>query len=73
MGAPSGGQHFEKIQIFNKFDPCCFAGESALIYYDSVDLKLSELVGTFEIWIDDTHKEHKISKHMRNLILLSME
>jgi len=69
----SFGEDRKHVQIFNKFDPCCFAGESALIYYDSVDLKLSELVGTFEIWIDDTHKEHKISKHMRNLILLSME
>ena len=69
----SFGEERMHIQIFNKFDRCCFAGESPLIYYDSVDLKLSELVGTFEIWIDDTHKEHKISQHTRNLILSSME
>ena len=69
----SFGEDRKHIQIFNKFDPCCFAGESALIYYDAIDFKLSDLVGIFEIWIDDTHKEHKISTHMRNLILMSME
>ena len=69
----SYGEERKHVQIFNKFDPCCFAGESALIYYDSISLKLSGLTGTFEIWLDDTHKEHKISQHARNLIFSSME
>jgi len=69
----SHGEERKHVQIFNKFDPCCFAGESSLIYYDAINLKLLDLPGTFEIWIDDTHKEHKISTHTRNLILTSME
>ena len=69
----SYGEERKHVQIFNKFDPCCFAGESLLNYYDTMEQKLSDLSGTFEIWIDDTHKEHKISSHMINLILSSME
>ena len=50
------------IQIFNKNDPCCFSGNGYETYEFVIKDKISQLGnGDFQIFIDDTHNEHKIS------------
>jgi len=70
----SYGDNRKFVQIFNKFDPCCFSGERAKIYSDEIQSALSKLgKGEFEIHIDDTHKNHKISNHALEIILNDMK
>lgn len=54
-----GRKHF---QIFIKNDPCCFSGNGYETYEFVIKDKISQLgKGNFQIFIDDTHNEHKIS------------
>lgn len=64
----SYGENRKLTQIFNKYDPCCFSGENSKIYENVIKEKLVNLEGNFEIFIDDTHKKHKISEVTLNLI-----
>lgn len=66
----SNGEKRELVQIFNKFDPCCFSGDIYLNYEPLISDKVNSLgSGSFEIFIDDTHTEHKISEKSIKLIL----
>lgn len=68
------GDNKKFVQIFNKYDPCCFSGEFYKIYEDEIKQKVSELKrGTFEVYLDDSHKEHKISDYSLNLIIDSLK
>ena len=59
----SHGQNREFVQIFNKFDPCCFSGTLFELYESDLHESISKLnSGSFEIILDDTHKKHEISK-----------
>lgn len=64
----SYGDDRKLLQIFNKYDPCCFSGNHYSSYENILKKKLSDLDGDFEIFIDDTHKEHKISDTVLQLI-----
>ena len=56
------GDDRKHIQIFNKNDPCCYSGIGYESYEFFIKDKLVELgKGSFQILIDDTHNEHKIS------------
>ena len=62
------------VQIFNKYDPCCFSGEMYTTYYDEIKNRMNQLgKGEFEIFLDDTHYEHKISQHALEIIKNSIE
>ena len=66
----SYGQNREFVQVFNKYDPCCFSGTLFHVYENNVKDILHKLnSGTFDIILDDTHKEHKISESTHQLIL----
>lgn len=67
----SMGENRKFVQIFNKFDPCCFAGDYRL-YEDDLQ-KIVNTNGKFEMLIDETHKEHKISDFTLNYIKNSIE
>ena len=59
----STGQDRKFIQIFNKYDPCCFSGN----HFETYEKNIKNIVdgfetGHFDIFLDDTHKEHIISK-----------
>jgi len=70
----SFGEDRKHIQIFNKNDPCCFSDDPRGIYDDEIQSTLSKLgKGKFEIHIDDTHKNHKISNHALEIILNDMK
>ncbi len=66
----SSGTEREHIQIFNKFDPCCFSGVISSPYYDEITNSVIPLdSGNFEIILDDTHRKHMISDSTINLII----
>ena len=70
----SYGPNREFVQIFNKFDPCCFSGTLFENYQEKLQNKLSELNnGRFNVILDDTHNEHKISEHALELILKKIQ
>ena len=63
------GDDRKHIQIFNKDDPCCYSGIGYESYEFFIKNKLAELgKGSFQILIDDTHNEHKISDTMLEYI-----
>ena len=67
LGAYGDGR--QHIQIFNKNDPCCFSGNGYETYEFVIKDKISQLgKGNFQIFIDDTHNEHKISEYVMSLI-----
>ena len=69
----SYGNNRKHVQIFNKYDPCCFSGDSFTTYEDEIKNTLSKLKsGTFSVYLDDTHREHKISEYALNLIINNM-
>jgi hypothetical protein len=70
----STGQDRKFIQIFNKYDPCCFSGNHFEIYEENIK-KTVDTIGTgyFNIFLDDTHKEHIISKKALEIIINEME
>ena len=56
------GDERQHIQIFNKNDPCCFSGNGSETYEFVIKDRISQLgEGNFQVFIDDTHNEHKIS------------
>ena len=60
LGAYGDGR--QHVQIFNKNDSCCFSGSGSGTYEFVIKDKISQLgKGNFQIFIDDTHNEHKIS------------
>ena len=66
----SSGSDRKFIQIFNKFDPCCFDGDSFSSYEQQVKKIVNNLDGGyFEIYLDDTHNEHIISNHGLEIII----
>ena len=65
----SVGENRKHVQIFNKNDPCCFSGDPRGIFDHEIKLILRELgYGNYEIYVDETHFEHKISEYSLNLI-----
>jgi len=64
------GNRRKHIQIFNKNDPCCYSGNGYETYELVIKDKMLQLgKGNFQIFIDDTHDEHKISDAVREFIL----
>jgi hypothetical protein len=71
MGSYGNGR--EQLKILNKYDSCCYYGISYQVFEDDVKQVMRELgSGSFEVYLDTTHKEHKISETALNLILNSM-
>lgn len=70
----ANGDDRKHVQIFNKYDPCCFANPAIDTYVNAIQLTLTNLgAGNFSVYIDDTHREHKISDHALQIILDSMK
>jgi len=67
------GEKRKQIQILNRYDPCCFSGEKAYFYGDAVKSRSNNGdCGYFDVIIDDSHREHKISKRAMEIILDEM-
>ena len=66
----SHGENREFVQIFNKHDPCCFAGTLYELYEDEVrDITIAIGNGKYSIYLDSSHMEHKISDDVIEFIL----
>ena len=51
------------MQILNLYDSCCFAGMKWKTYKDIVRKRVQQLgVGDFDLFLDDSHKDHLISE-----------
>jgi len=56
------GEGRRQLQVFNRDDPCCFGGGRALLYRDAVAAAVEGLgSGSFDVFLDDSHADHKIS------------
>ena len=70
----SVGEGREFVQIFNRYDPCCFDGTPYELYQDEVKTALREIgSGQFSIFLDESHREHKISEITINYVLENIE
>ena len=72
LGASGSGRR--QIQILNEFDSCCFSGTGYTTYEDIVIQKVIDLgSGSFEVFLDSSHQEHKISEIVLDHILKDLE
>lgn len=70
----SYGKGREQVQVINKYDACCFAGTKWKTYYSEVSDRVKKLNnGDWDLWLDDTHKEHKVSEYILQNILGEIE
>ena len=63
-----------QVQIFNKFDRCCYSGERGLLYEKAVQDAVSAAAsGSFHVVIDETHARHKVSRWAFEWIVVDLE
>lgn len=66
----SFGENREFVQIFNRYDPCCFGGTPFELYENEVKRNLQKIgPGEFSVYLDESHREHKISKEVVDVVL----
>ncbi|MHC4359169.1 MAG: hypothetical protein ACYSTQ_10275 [Planctomycetota bacterium] len=66
----SYGAERTHLQVLNKYDSCCHGGVGYRTYEKEVKRIVERLgVGRFEIYLDDSHREHKISGNALRVIL----
>lgn len=71
-GASGPGRR--QLQIFNEHDPCCFAGTRSRTYEPAVRAAVQEFgPGSFDVHLDSSHAEHKISSAAQALILEALK
>jgi hypothetical protein len=69
----SYGEDRKFVQIFNKYDSCCFSGDLYTSYENEIKESILQLKkGHFDIYLDDSHKSHKISEFGLTIIINSM-
>ncbi len=63
-----------QIQVLNRYDPCCFGGTEYRLYEGQV-ARTAQRVGngSFSVFSDETHREHKISEAALAVILSDLE
>ena len=72
LGAYGKGR--KQIQIINKYDSCCFSGTKWKTYYSEVSNRVKDLNnGDWDLWLDETHKGHKVSEYALGKILNEMK
>jgi pimeloyl-ACP methyl ester carboxylesterase len=60
MGADRPGRR--QVQIFNRFDRCCFYGPRPEVYVNELSNSAAALGGRLDILFDESHARHKISE-----------
>jgi hypothetical protein len=69
----SYGENRGQLQIFNKYDPCCFSGTEYITYENEIKQIISNLGhGQFEIFLDENNLKHSISKESLEIIIHDM-
>jgi hypothetical protein len=62
LGASGGDRR--QLQLFNRYDRCCFNGVRSQLYASAVTEAVSKTPsgGEFAVIIDETHVDHRISR-----------
>lgn len=61
-------------QIFNRYDRCCFNNVRGRLYEKAVSKRVQKIGGGwFDVFIDESHARHKISRKSFNLIIETLE
>lgn len=69
----SFGDNREQIKIVNKYDSCCHYGITFQTFEENLINLMNNLgSGSFRVFLDDTHMEHKISEKALEIILQYM-
>ena len=69
----SYGEGRGQLQIFNKYDPCCFSGTGFTTYENQIKQEISNLgKGRFDVFLDENNKKHSISEESLKIILNDM-
>jgi len=65
------GERRRQLQVFNRYDRCCFNGIRSELYRKAVRdaVARSPLPGTFDVFIDESHADHRISKFVTREIV----
>jgi hypothetical protein len=64
------GVNRRRIQILNKYDPCCFKSKNAEYYQGPVSEIIKSMnSGSYSLVVDSTHHTHAISEFARSIIL----
>ncbi len=71
LGAAGTGRG--QIQVFNRFDRCCFNNRKGKLYEPAVAEAAAALAGRFAVVIDESHADHKISAFARRRIIAELE
>jgi len=71
----SFGEHRKQLQILNKYDPCCLAGESFRTYETVVNDRVKDLGagGAFAVYLDTKNRDHSISSQALDVIFDDIE
>jgi hypothetical protein len=68
------GDERKYIQIFNKFDPCCFSGDKFYLYEDDIKNGVSNIGnGFFAIYVDEETRLHEISDLSLDKIMVELK
>jgi hypothetical protein len=70
----SCGDRRKQTQILNQYDSCCFAGIKSRTYEKVVKDAVADLgKGEFRVFLDQSHKDHKISEKALSVIFAEIE
>ena len=70
----SYGKDRKLVQIFNKFDPCCFSGDKFYLYEDDIKNGVSNIGnGFFAIYVDEETRLHEISDLSLDKIMVELK
>lgn len=59
----ASGPSRSQLQVYNRFDRCCYNGPRPLLYEQAVKTAVRETGGgAFDLVLDETHARHKISR-----------
>ena len=70
----SNGIGRKQFQILNQYDACCFGGIKYRIYENILKNRIKEVGNSeYDIYLDSSHKEHKISKQALNVVMYDLK
>ena len=71
----AAGPNRKQVQIYNRFDRCCFNGLRGTTYKAIVEQTVKEIGtgGSFSVILDESHADHRISKRIVKFLLKDLE
>lgn len=71
----AGGAGRRQLQVFNRYDRCCYNNRKGKLYEAAVDEAVQNIGagGKFGVYIDESHADHRLSAEALEIILADME